>query len=99
MGKGLNDDGVDGLYFWPHLLKLYFLFYFCRCGNVAAILELDENLDKQFRVFEAAPHVCIYYSNDLLFFLVMITLLVEHDNLLQESRGVPSKKPAPDYFL
>ncbi|KAG9445325.1 hypothetical protein H6P81_016665 [Aristolochia fimbriata] len=46
--------------------------YCYRCGNVAAILELDENLNKQFRVFEAAPH---------------------------ESRGVPSKKPAPDYFL
>jgi len=44
----------------------------CRCGNVAAILELDENLNMQFRVFEAAPH---------------------------ESRGVPSKRPAPDYFL
>jgi len=33
----------------------------CRCGNVAAILELDENLNKQFRVFEAAPHVCILH--------------------------------------
>lgn len=32
----------------------------CRCGNVAAILELDENLTKQFRVFEAAPQVCTY---------------------------------------
>ena len=29
-----------------------------RCGNVAAILELDENLNKQFRVFDAAPQVC-----------------------------------------
>lgn len=29
----------------------------CRCGNVAAILELDENLNKQFRVFDAAPQV------------------------------------------
>ncbi|KVH99173.1 Metallophosphoesterase domain-containing protein [Cynara cardunculus var. scolymus] len=32
--------------------------YICRahqCGNVAAILELDENLNKQFRVFKAAP--------------------------------------------
>ncbi|ONM20352.1 Serine/threonine-protein phosphatase [Zea mays] len=46
--------------------------YCYRCGNIAAILELDENLNKQFRVFEAAPH---------------------------ESRGVPAKRPAPDYFL
>eukprot|EP00850_Spirogloea_muscicola_P007462 SM000037S13597 [mRNA] locus=s37:799182:801573:- [translate_table: standard] len=46
--------------------------YCYRCGNVAAILKLDENLDKKFEVFVAAP---------------------------QESRGIPSKKPAPDYFL
>jgi serine/threonine-protein phosphatase 4 catalytic subunit len=27
----------------------------CRCGNVAAILELDEHLSKNYKVFEAAP--------------------------------------------
>ena len=43
-----------------------------RCGNVAAILELDEHLTKSFKIFEAAP---------------------------SEARGVPAKKPAPDYFL
>ena len=46
--------------------------YCYRCGNVAAILELDENLAKHYQIFEAAP---------------------------QEVRGVPAKKPAPDYFL
>lgn len=46
--------------------------YCYRCGNVAAILELDEHLGKNFKVFDAAP---------------------------QESRGVPAKKAAPDYFL
>ena len=46
--------------------------YCYRCCNVAAILELDENLNKNFKIFEAAP---------------------------QEVRGVPAKKPAPDYFL
>jgi serine/threonine-protein phosphatase 4 catalytic subunit len=46
--------------------------YCCRCGNVAAILELDENLEKYYKIFEAAP---------------------------QEARGVPAKKPVPDYFL
>uniref|UniRef100_A0A164Y1T4 protein-serine/threonine phosphatase n=1 Tax=Daucus carota subsp. sativus TaxID=79200 RepID=A0A164Y1T4_DAUCS len=33
--------------------------YCYRCGNVAAILELDENLNKKFRVFEAAPQVLV----------------------------------------
>ena len=46
--------------------------YCYRCGNVAAILELDEHVDQHFKIFEAAP---------------------------QEARGVPSRNPAPDYFL
>ncbi|KAI8321218.1 Metallo-dependent phosphatase [Martensiomyces pterosporus] len=46
--------------------------YCYRCGNVAAILEFDENLVSNFKIFEAAP---------------------------QEPRGIPAKKPAPDYFL
>ncbi|CAM9378239.1 unnamed protein product [Phaeothamnion confervicola] len=29
--------------------------YCYRCGNVAAILELDENLQQSFKIFEAAP--------------------------------------------
>ena len=31
--------------------------YCYRCGNVAAILELDENLERDFTIFEAAPQV------------------------------------------
>lgn len=31
--------------------------YCYRCGNVAAILELDEKLNKEFTIFEAAPQV------------------------------------------
>ncbi|WAR02468.1 PP4C-like protein [Mya arenaria] len=46
--------------------------YCYRCGNVAAILELDEHLQRDFTIFEAAP---------------------------QELRGIPTKKPQPDYFL
>jgi serine/threonine-protein phosphatase 4 catalytic subunit len=46
--------------------------YCYRCGNVAAILELNENREANFKIFEAAP---------------------------QEARGIPAKKPAPDYFL
>ncbi|KAJ1986593.1 phosphoprotein phosphatase PP4 catalytic subunit [Dimargaris cristalligena] len=46
--------------------------YCYRCGNVAAILEFDENLERNFKIFNATP---------------------------QEARGIPTKKPAPDYFL
>jgi len=46
--------------------------YCYRCGNVAAVLQLDESLARKFNVFEAAP---------------------------SESRAVPTKKTAPDYFL
>jgi hypothetical protein len=31
--------------------------YCYRCGNVAAILEIDEHMNKQYRIFEAAPQV------------------------------------------
>ncbi|CAG8522700.1 11574_t:CDS:10 [Acaulospora colombiana] len=46
--------------------------YCYRCGNVAAILKLDENLTRDYKIFEAAP---------------------------QDVRGLPAKKPVPDYFL
>lgn len=46
--------------------------YCYRCGNVAAILQFDNNLQRKFKIFEAAP---------------------------QDQRGVPAKRPAPDYFL
>lgn len=46
--------------------------YCYRCGNVAAILELDEHLTPKFKIFNAAP---------------------------TGVRGIPEKKPAPDYFL
>lgn len=29
--------------------------YTYRCGNLASIMELDENLQKYFKIFEAAP--------------------------------------------
>lgn len=39
-----------------------------RCGNVAAILELDEHVQRDFTIFEAAPQVSIclvYYLKNL----------------------------------
>lgn len=29
--------------------------YYYKCGNVASILELDENLQRYYKIFEAAP--------------------------------------------
>ena len=29
--------------------------YYYRCNNIASIMELDENLQKYFKIFEAAP--------------------------------------------
>lgn len=28
-----------------------------RCGNIAAILKLDDNLNREYKIFEAAPQV------------------------------------------
>ncbi|CAH8536034.1 unnamed protein product [Schistosoma rodhaini] len=46
--------------------------YCYRCGNVAAILRLNDRLDKEFSIFEAS---------------------------LQDARGIPARRPIPDYFL
>ncbi len=37
--------------------------YCYRCGNVAAILELDENLNPHYQIFEAAPQVSFAVGN------------------------------------
>ena len=29
--------------------------YCYRCGNVAAIMEVDENMERAFKIFDAAP--------------------------------------------
>lgn len=62
--KSMFDDTLVTVWSAPN--------YCYRCGNVAAILELDEHLNKYYKIFEAAP---------------------------QDARGVPAKKPAPEYFL
>lgn len=40
--------------------------YCYRCGNVAAILELDENLNKFYKIFDAASQVKIFWVVNLL---------------------------------
>lgn len=34
--------------------------YCYRCGNIAAILELNEHLGKEFKLFDAAPQVNLF---------------------------------------
>lgn len=44
--KSMFDDGCVTVWSAPN--------YCYRCGNVAAIMELDEHLGREFKVFEAA---------------------------------------------
>jgi serine/threonine-protein phosphatase 4 catalytic subunit len=32
--------------------------YCYRCGNVAAILEVDDSMERKFKIFDAMPSVC-----------------------------------------
>lgn len=62
--KFMFDDSLVTVWSAPN--------YCYRCGNIAAILELDENLNRSFKIFEAAS---------------------------AESRGIPTKRSQPIYFL
>ncbi|XP_053991107.1 uncharacterized protein LOC128883128 [Hylaeus volcanicus] len=66
---------MEGFRWWfdKQLVTVWSAPNYCyRCGNTATIMELDENLNSVFKMFDAAP------ANE---------------------RGLPAKKPAPDYFL
>lgn len=66
---------MDGFKWWfdKTLVTVWSAPNYCyRCGNTASIMELDEKMTPNFKLFDAAP---------------------------ASERGVPAKKPAPDYFL
>ena len=51
-----DERNLDRAMFEEQLVTVWSAPNYCyRCGNVAAILELDENLNKNYRIFEAAP--------------------------------------------
>lgn len=60
------------------------------CGNVASILELDENLQQEYKVFRHAPAVRMERC-DIFTSLSII--------ILQDTRAIPVKRPPPQYFL
>ncbi|CCM00290.1 uncharacterized protein FIBRA_02320 [Fibroporia radiculosa] len=59
-----------------------------RCGNVASILELDDNLGQEYKVFGHAPSTVRRALSKRL------TLLAP-----QDVRTIPAKRPPADYFL
>ena len=62
-----------------------------RCGNVASILELDEHLSQEYKVFSHAPSVCTAF--------LCVNGLDSHICLYQDIRSIPAKRPPADYFL
>lgn len=71
--------------------------YCYRCGNVAAILELDESLTRSFTIFEAAPQVRKIFNQIKLNLISNLKIFFCQQK--KDTRGVPSKKPQADYFL
>ncbi|KAF7456142.1 protein phosphatase 4, catalytic subunit [Cryptosporidium felis] len=66
---------MDGYKWWfdQNLVTVWSAPNYCyRCGNIATVMELDEQLNYHFKTFDAAP---------------------------AEQRGIPAKRPAPDYFI
>lgn len=55
--KGHFDNKVITVWSAPN--------YCYRCGNIASILEFDENLNKSFKVFEQSPEVNQENKTDL----------------------------------
>jgi serine/threonine-protein phosphatase 4 catalytic subunit len=63
--------------------------YCYRCGNVAAVLELDDWLGQEYKVFQHAPAVNSAFTVEYDF----------SDISFQDVRSIPAKRPLADYFL
>ncbi len=65
--------------------------YCYRCGNQAAILELNDNLEKEYKIFDAASQVInlIFIVLKIIFSLVFIYL--NYFQFKQDNRGIPAK--------
>jgi serine/threonine-protein phosphatase 4 catalytic subunit len=81
---------------------LYRVLSFCRlshfpcpwvlsCGNVASILELDEYLAQEYKVFQHAPSVGLPHLS--------VVIISPGADGWQDVRSVPLKRPPADYFL
>jgi len=42
------------------------------CGNVASILELDEDLRQEYRIFTHAPAVCVSHLSSLMVLIIFV---------------------------
>ncbi len=72
--------------------------YCYRCGNVAAVLEFDEHLNRccSFRIPSRNICILILIPSATPSFLRNFKIF---EAAPQNERGAPAKKPPPDYFL
>ena len=69
--------------------------YCYRCGNVAAVLEFDEHLNRCCRCRNPSRNLCLLIPTTPPFFRNFKIF----EAAPQNERGAPAKKPPPDYFL
>jgi serine/threonine-protein phosphatase 4 catalytic subunit len=69
--------------------------YCYRCGNVAAVLEFDEHLNRCCGCRNPSRNLCLLIPTTPPFFRNFKIF----EAAPQNERGAPAKKPPPDYFL